>query len=83
MAERNLSLTPTLVASPVEWLDAVCKDFDEFLKRLSVKVGGDRQLVNKALRKYFPSVSVEKITKLSKGGALTELAQIMCYEEED
>lgn len=32
MAERNLSLTPTLVASPVEWLDAVFKDFDEFLK---------------------------------------------------
>ena len=56
-------------------------DFNEFLKRLSLKL--DRQLINKALRKYYPSVSVEKITKLSKGGALTELAQIMCYEEED
>ena len=48
-----------------------------------MKLGSDRQLVNKALRKYFPSVSTEKITKLSKGEALTELAQIMCYEEED
>ena len=58
--------------------------FEDFAKRMKTKVGNDRALVNKLLRKYYsPSdVSTAQIQKLTNAKAVSELANIMCFEEE-
>ena len=51
---------------------------------MKTKVGNDRALVNKLLQKYYSSsnVSTAQIQKLTNAKAVSELATIMCFEEE-
>ena len=58
--------------------------FEDFAKRMKTKVGNDRALVNKLLKKYYPggNVSIAQIQKLTNAKAVSELANIMCFEEE-
>jgi len=54
--------------------------FEAFCERLNAKIGDDRDLVNKLLHKYDP-VPMAKIKALTAKQAMSQLCDVMCYEE--
>ena len=57
-------------------------DFNFFKAKLKNTLGDDRDLANKLLRKYEPTLPIKKIKNLTDAKMFKALADIMCYDEE-
>ena len=90
--EKKDGPTPTIAKkAPTKKKDIVVIDdddeeklmpFEAFSARLTAHIGDDRDLVDKLLHKYQPTVPMTKIKGMATKKVLSHLCDIMCYEEE-